>query len=258
MEDYETVFNITEDETQKKDYVRLDMIKYISEEINTRTREILMKEARGEELTTCDKNEKEIFEKVKKPLWLLVNTTIFYSMTELEAAVSVEKEMLDLIREEYCSGSGVAPRNPDDDPNCEWQEYEQTNEYIDMVDKLIQDSLFKPANDAAQMTALLAFVELQGKFEDRVKELFEDKLVCNEEVNKIKQEYMGMLNTCMAEFMNGKLKFTEMSRNDRIRCTKKLRTAMETRKGELLEKELEKSLNEINVGQNEAEAVTEA
>ena len=64
---------------------------------------------------------------------MLVNTTIFYSMTELEAAVSVEKEMLDLIREEYCSGSGVTPRGPDDDPNCEWAEYEQTNDYIDRV-----------------------------------------------------------------------------------------------------------------------------
>ena len=61
---------------------------------------------------------------------------------------------------------------------------------LPQVDQLIQDSLFKPADDSAQMTALLGFVEIQGAFEDRVKELFEDKLVCNEEVNKIKQEYM--------------------------------------------------------------------
>ena len=53
------------------------------------------------------------------------------------------------------------------------------------------------------------------------------------------------LNKCMAEFMNGKLKFSEMSRLQRISCTKVLRTAMESRKAELLKVELEKSLNEI-------------
>ena len=53
------------------------------------------------------------------------------------------------------------------------------------------------------------------------------------------------LNKCMAEFMNGKLKFSEMSRLQRISCTKILRTAMESRKAELLKVELEKSLNEI-------------
>ena len=49
----------------------------------------------------------------------------------------------------------------------------------------------------------------------------------------------------MAEFMNGKLKFSEMSRLQRISCTKELRNAMEKRMGKLLQYELEKSLNEI-------------
>ena len=53
------------------------------------------------------------------------------------------------------------------------------------------------------------------------------------------------LTKCMAEFMNGKLKFSEMSRLERISCTKDLRNAMEIRMGRLLQSELEKSLNEI-------------
>ena len=53
------------------------------------------------------------------------------------------------------------------------------------------------------------------------------------------------MNKCMAEFMNGKLKFSEMSRLQRISCTKELRSSMETRMGKLLQFELEKSLNEI-------------
>jgi hypothetical protein len=53
------------------------------------------------------------------------------------------------------------------------------------------------------------------------------------------------LNKCMAQFMNGKLKFSEMSRLQRISCTKELRDAMDLRMGKLLQFELEKSLNEI-------------
>ena len=54
------------------------------------------------------------------------------------------------------------------------------------------------------------------------------------------------LNTCMAQFMNTKRKFTDMSRLDRISCTKELRTSMETRMADLLKTELENSLNEID------------
>ena len=57
--------------------------------------------------------------------------------------------------------------------------------------------------------------------------------------------FRTQLNKCMAEFMNGKLKFSEMSRLQRISCTKKLRNSMETRMSTLLQFELEKSLNEI-------------
>ena len=53
------------------------------------------------------------------------------------------------------------------------------------------------------------------------------------------------LTKCMAEFMNGKLKFSEMSRLERISCTKELRNAMEMRMGRLLQAELEQSLTEI-------------
>ena len=57
----------------------------------------------------------------------------------------------------------------------------------------------------------------------------------------------GQLNKCMFEFMNPKsrVKFENMTRLQRISCTKELRTAMETRRADLLAKELEKSLDEI-------------
>ena len=50
----------------------------------------------------------------------------------------------------------------------------------------------------------------------------------------------------MAEFMNQKLKFADLSRLQRISCTKGLRNSMESRMSELLKSELEKSLNDID------------
>ena len=55
----------------------------------------------------------------------------------------------------------------------------------------------------------------------------------------------SQLNKCMAEFMNTKLSFKDMSRLQRITCTKVLRGAMETRMGILLQSELQKSLDDI-------------
>merc|ERR1712106_1163318 len=154
---------------------------------------------------------------------------------------------LEEVLQQYCGSDKVVsePLNEDDGPNCEWEEYEQTKEYLSKVDEVIQESLFKAKDDSAQMTALLGFVDIQGLYDKRVKKLFEEELVCPDEVKMIKKEYMTQLNKCMAEFMNGKLKFSEMSRLQRISCTKELRNAMESRMGKLLQFELEKSLNEI-------------
>merc|ERR1719341_1080735 len=156
-------------------------------------------------------------------------------------------DQLEELLHQYCGSDNVAtaPLNEDEGSNCAWDEYEQTKEYLVKVDEIIQESLFKAKDDSAQMAALLGFVDIQGQYDKRVKKLFEDELVCPDEVKMIKKEYMTQLNKCMAEFMNGKLKFSEMSRLQRISCTKELRNAMESRTGKLLQFELEKSLNEI-------------
>ena len=39
---------------------------------------------------------------------------------------------------EYCSGEEVTPRAEKDGPSCEWEEYEQTGEYINKIDEIIQ------------------------------------------------------------------------------------------------------------------------
>ena len=75
-------------------------------------------------------------------------------------------------------------------PSCEMKEYSQTKEYITKVDELIQEHLFKIPNDTDQVMVVLEFLKIQEKFDERLKQLFEDKLVCPEEVKTIKKEYM--------------------------------------------------------------------
>lgn len=246
MNDYKTFFNNTDDEEAKKEFVRADVIKYINDN-NNEAREILIKKATEGEIDECEQEKSDIYKMTKAPMWMLVNTTIFSGIDELEVMVDAMIIQLEELLQQYCGSDVVTPstNTGDDGPNCEWEEYEQTKEYLIKVDEIIQEALFKAKDDSAQMTALLGFVDIQGQYDKRVKKLFEDELVCPDEVKMIKKEYMPQLNKCMAEFMNGKLKFSEMSRLQRISCTKELRNAMESRMGKLLQFELEKSLNEI-------------
>ena len=58
------------------------------------------------------------------------------------------------------------------------------------MDEIIQDSLFKDPNENSKLDAILGFVDIQKILDDRVKKLFEDQLVCPEEVTVIKKQYM--------------------------------------------------------------------
>merc|ERR1739838_196144 len=251
MNDYKTFFENTDDEEAKKEFVRSDMIKFINDN-NNEAREILIKKATEGTIDDCEQEKSDIYKMTKAPMWMLVNTTIFSGADELEVMVDAMITQLEELLKQYCGADEVGPVRiiGDEGPNCEWEEYQQTKEYLIKVDEIIQESLFKAKDDSAQMTALLGFVDIQGMYDKRVKKLFEEELVCPDEVKMIKKEYMTQLNKCMAEFMNGKLKFSEMSRLQRISCTKILRTAMESRKAELLKVELEKSLNEIEQQEN--------
>merc|ERR1719282_271810 len=259
MDEYKSVFNNTDDDEAKKEFVRTDMIKFIND-YNSMNRDILITKATDGKLEECDEDKLEVITMTKGPMWMLVNTTIFSEIVELEAMVDAMIESLNLQLAQYC-GPIDRPDRPGpgiEGPNCQWEEYQQTKEYLNKVDEVIQDALFKVEDDSAQMTALLGFVDIQGLFDKRVKKLFEDELVCPDEVTTIKKDYMTQLNTCMAQFMNTKRKFTDMSRLDRISCTKELRNSMETRMADLLKTELENSLNEIDTGDGGSGEIVEA
>jgi len=251
MEGYKIAFANIEDDEAKKEFVRSDMIKYIND-VNNERRDILIKKAKDQEsFTECDKEKLDIYKTTKGPMWMLVNTTIFSDVSELELMINAMITQLDKQLIESCNTDIVDDPNTDDgteDRNCEWEEYTETKEYLIKVDDVIQDALFKGNDESARMTALIGFVDIQSMFDGRVKKLFEEKLECPGEVQIIKKDYMNQLNKCMAEFMNQKLKFADLSRLQRISCTKGLRNSMESRMSVLLKSELEKSLNDIDTG----------
>jgi len=244
MNDFKAFFENSDDDNEKKDFVRSNMIRFINNNDEV-TRDLLVDQAKSGDIDECGTDKLDVYKKIKAPMWMLVNSTIFSEMSEVDIMVTAMIEQLEMMLTNYCGEEGTTRKLRTEGPNCDWEEHEQTKEYLDKVDDIIQNALFKATDDSDQMTALLGFVDIQGMLDKRVKKLFEEELICPEEVTVLKQQYMGQLNKCMAQFMNRDLKFSEMSRRERITCTKGLRDTMEDRMAKLLQRELEKNLNEI-------------
>ena len=55
------------------------------------------------------------------------------------------------------------------DLNCEWDEYEETKNYLNIVDEIIQNNLFKAPEEAeaeqAKVDVLLGFVNIQANIQ---------------------------------------------------------------------------------------------
>jgi len=245
MEEYQQYLaDQNRDEDEKRDFVRGDLIKLINE-YNEESRAILTKRASAEELDTCDTQKYEIFILIKGPMWMLVNTTIFSDIGEVDVMVDTMINQLKQILPGYC-GSKVTT-TPKEGPNCQWAEYENYRDFIlPEVDNVIQTSIFKAKKDSDKKEAIKGLISVQRLFDDRIKKLFEDRLVCPNEVTAIKKTYMGQLNQCMDEFLDSNVKFTQMTRKQRISCIKVLRGSIESRSTKLLQYELERSLNDIS------------
>merc|ERR1711892_425025 len=247
LNDYKTFLNSSVDDSAKRDFIQGDMMKYIND-INAQTKEILIKKVMEGDIDSCEKENLEIFDVLKQPFWMLVRTAIQgEGVSQLEIMVGTLVELLKQQLENYCAKwNNQKIINEEEGPKCDLEEYEQTKEYLIKVDEIIQDSLFKDPNESSKLNAILGFVEIQGMVDQRVKKLFEDQLVCAEEVSIIKKQYMLQLNKCMAQFMNNNLKFSKMSRIQRISCTKELRNTMEERVTTLLRKELDDTFNQLD------------
>ena len=65
-------------------------------------------------------------------MWMLVNTTIFADMSELEVMIDTMISELKSQLAESCSATGPADPSPElpEARNCEWEEYTETKDYL--------------------------------------------------------------------------------------------------------------------------------
>merc|ERR1712051_150520 len=208
-------------EEDKKVFIREDLINFINK-INGEARALLKEKVNSDTgvLAKCEQEQLKVIDDCKGPMWMLVNTTIFDTLENVVAMVNAMDEQLKLKRGVYCKEGPVPPPT---NTNCEWEEYENTREYLVEVDNVIQKGLFK-----------------------RVKKMFEDEVRCPAELEQIKKKYMIILNRCMISFMNPKVDFEDLNRFQRISCIKELRNELEDRTAKLLQFELNASLSAIN------------
>ena len=70
-------------------------------------------------------------------MWMLVNLTIF-SQNGIEETQVMVDEMIGLMKDMKVQFCGVEEGDPirdigDEGPNCQWEEYQQTKEYLEKV-----------------------------------------------------------------------------------------------------------------------------
>jgi len=145
----------------------------------------------------------------------------------------------------YCKEGG--PIITPGAPSCDLEEINQSYIWIDEIDTVISGSIFKLGETdpvQARKDTLLGFVRLRSSMEDRVKELYQQNLVCPGESSQIKNVYSGDLTQCIAEMMNPRFRFETKGRAERVSCIKGLRVKIELRRGELLSREFERRIAE--------------
>eukprot|EP00092_Neocalanus_flemingeri_P008594 GFUD01009260.1.p1 GENE.GFUD01009260.1~~GFUD01009260.1.p1 ORF type:complete len:587 (+),score=157.90 GFUD01009260.1:101-1861(+) len=243
MENYRDLIKGQQDFEIAKDAMRKDLINYI-DRITKECDKIFVKKVKFGSIDKCEQEKLEIHRLIKDPLWELVNITINRDKPE-QVVVMVDDMMdqLDRYLVGYCDTGDLSVI--DREPSCEIKEYGQTKEYVTKVDEIIEEHLFKISGDSDQLNVVLGFLKIQKMFDDRVRRLFEDKLVCPEETRTIKNEYMGKLNRCLEQFMDANMKMRDLSRAERISCVKDLRSSMEKRIQKIFQAELENSFKLI-------------
>lgn len=248
LQEYKAIIEDSEDE-EAKDSIRNDLMQYLTR-ANTEMTALLTQKAESENgatLEDCPREELEVLKAVKGPLWMMVNVSIFETEDVLGEMITALEAALDEMGGKYCSST---PRPPDiertGDDTCDLEEIDRAREFIQVIDDIISENLFKAGDDdvQARRDAMLGIIDLKSQMDDRVRQLYIGEPICLEEVDQIKNVYNGQLSNCLAEMMNPKIDFGKKTRAERVQCVKELRIAIEDRRGVLLLREVEKSIQQ--------------
>lgn len=249
LEDYKLTLEADAEE-DAKDQIRGDLMNYLTSTSQEMT-ELLKEKAEAEEgvLEECAQQKLDVITKIKGPLWMMVNITIFGNKDTMNEMITALEAALEEMRTEYCGSEGT-PRieEPETTDECDINEIEQAKTWIVDIDDIISKYLFKEGEDDSRKNAMLGYIDLKASMDDRVRKLFQDNLTCKEEVEQIKNIYTNMLTECLAELMNPRLRFDELDRSSKVQCIKSLRVTIEDRRGELLMREIEQRIRDAQAG----------
>ncbi|TRY76845.1 hypothetical protein TCAL_06875 [Tigriopus californicus] len=241
--------DLSEDEA--KESIRGDLMQYLTQ-TNADMTDLLREKAENDELDECGMEKLDVINKVKGPLWMMVNITIFGDANTMTEMVNALEQALSEMRSQYCGpDNSTAPEPKSDDTNeCDLEEINKAKEWISDIDEIIANDIFKNENDEGRRKAMLGLIDLKSVMDDRVRELFQDNLQCKEEVEQIKNIYAQKITDCLSEMMNPRYRFDLLGRAERVQCVKDLRILLEDRRGVLLMREIEARINRIGSGVN--------
>lgn len=261
LQEHKSIIEDLEDE-EAKENIRNDLMQYLTK-ANTEMTDLLRQKAESEDgatLEDCGREELEVLDAVKGPLWMMVNVSIFETEDVLGEMITALEAALDEMGGKYCSSipRPVDPKTGEDD-TCDLEEINKARDFIQEIDDIISENLFKAGDDdvQARRDAMLGIIDLKSAMDDRVRQLYIGEPICHEEVHQIKNTYNDQLTKCLGEMMNPRVDFGSKSRAERVQCVKELRIAIEDRRGVLLLREVEKSIQQAQ-GASTNEEVAES
>merc|ERR1740129_1294471 len=260
LQEHKSIIEDLEDE-EATENIRNDLMQYLTK-ANTEMTDLLKQKAESEDgtLEDCEGEKLEVLIAVKGPLWMMVNVSIFETEDVLGEMITAFEAALDEMGGQYCS---VGPKTPDlpigEDDTCDLEEINKAGDFIQEIDDIISENLFKAGDDdvQARRDAMLGIIDLKSAMDDRVRQLYIGEPICHEEVHQIKNTYNDQLTKCLGEMMNPRVDFGSKSRAERVQCVKELRIAIEDRRGVLLLREVEKSIQQAQ-GASTNEEVAES
>jgi len=244
LQEYKSIIEDLEEE-EAKENIRNDLLQYLTK-ANTDMTDLLKQKAESEDgatLEVCGLEQLEVLESVKGPMWMMVNVSLYEAEDALSEMITAIEAALDEMGSKYCTIGPRAPDQPKED-TCDLDEISKARDFITDIDKIISENLFKANDDEARKNAMLGIIELKSSMDDRVRQLYTDTNICHEEVHEIKNTYTDQLTKCLSEMMNPRVDFTGKSRAERVQCVKELRITIEDRRGVLLLREVEKSIQQ--------------
>ena len=77
-------------------------------------------------------------------MWMLVNSTIFNGIDETQVMVDALIDLMKGLKVQFC---GVEEGDPvrvldEEGPNCQWEEYQQTKEYLEKVQSTLNELVY--------------------------------------------------------------------------------------------------------------------